>query len=283
MLFSNCKIRMRRFAIPSAIGLATILTGCRPELPAAEQAKPEITVAAAANLTDVLARIGPRFEAETGIHPVFSFASTAQLALQIENSAPFDVFLAADARHVEELDRKGFLTAGTRAVYARGVLALWIPGGSGTGVNRIEDLASPAIHTIAIANPELAPYGQAAVDSLRRSGIWRNVEAKVVYAENISMAKQYGTSKNADAVFTAYSLVLHESGKAIRVDEALHQPIDQELGVVRASQHQAEALKFAAYLLSGGGKATLASFGYQTEFPAPAADHLSSDQVRSSP
>ena len=158
-----------RCSILAAIGLAMILVGCRPQAPTGDGATPQITVGAAANLTDVFGRIGPEFEKATGIHPVMSFASTAQLALQIENSAPFDVFLAADAQHVEELDRKGLLTAGTKAVYARGVLALWMPGGDATGVNRIEDLAKPSVHTIAIAKPELAPYGQAAVESLQKA------------------------------------------------------------------------------------------------------------------
>ena len=87
------------------------------------------------------------------------------------------------------------------------------------------------MRVIAVANPKLAPYGAAAVETLQHAGIWDQVKAKIVYAENISMAKQYGTSKNADAVFTAYSLVLKEAGKVIQVDEALHQPIVQKLGV----------------------------------------------------
>jgi len=267
---------MKQVAIFPALGLTLILAACRPQPPVSREERTEITVAAAANLTDVFAKLGPQFEAESGIHPVLSFASTAQLARQIENSAPYDVFLAADAQHVEELDQRGFLSAGTKAVYARGVLALWIPEGGKAGVNRMEDLASPAVRTIAIAKPELAPYGQAAVDSLRRGGIWQSVESKVVYAENISMAKQYGTSKNADAVFTAYSLVLHEKGKVIRVDETLHQPLDQELGIVRASPRQAEARKFVAFLLNGSGKTTLASYGYQTELGSPAASRAAS-------
>src|SRR5438445_775659 len=212
--------------------LFLVLVGCGRD----GSSKPEVTVAAAANLTDVFQRIGPRFEAETGIHPVFSFASTAQLARQIESFAPFDVFAAADSEHVDQLDREGLLLAGSRAVYARGVLALWIPPRSAAArAVRIEDLAAPEARVIAIAKPELAPYGQAAVDSLQRLGIWQQVQPKIVFAENISMAKQYGAAGNADAVFTAYSLVLHESGKVIRVDESLHRPIDQELGIVAKS------------------------------------------------
>jgi molybdate transport system substrate-binding protein len=239
------------------------LTGCRSGQP---QAKPELTIAAAANLTDVFKHLGPRFEADTGIHPVFSFASTAQLTQQIENAAPFDVFAAADSAHVAELEQKGMLAAGSRAVYARGVLALWIPAGR-PAVERLQDLTRPDVHIIAVAKPELAPYGQATVDTLQKLGIWEQVKPKVVYAENISMARQYGQSKNADAVFTAYSLVLHEAGKVIQVDQALHKPIDQELGIVSKSNRQEAAKKFVAFLLTGAGKVILASYGYQP--PAP--------------
>ena len=85
---------------------------------------------------------------------------------------------------------------------------------------------------------------------------------KVVYAENINGAKQYGTSNNADAVFTAYSLVLKEGGKVIRVDESLHKPIDQELGIMAGAKHLDAARKFAAFLLAGKGREILAGFGY---------------------
>jgi len=226
-------------------------------------------VGAAANLTHVFDLLGPQFEAQTGIHPVFSFASTAQLARQIENSAPFDLFAAADSEHVAGLDAKGLLAPGSRAVYARGVLALWIPEGSKAVVNRIEDLESPSVRVIALAKPDLAPYGQAAVNSLQRLGIWEQVKPKVVYAENISVAMQYGKSKNADAVLTALSLVLHESGKIIRVDESLHQPINQELGIVAKSGNQDAAREFTAFLLAGAGRSILMENGYEPPSKSP--------------
>lgn len=253
---------MTPFLVTIFAGLAAVLAGCRQDLAAGGAAKPDLTVAAAANLTDVFQRIGPEFEAQTGIHPVFSFGSTAQLTQQIENSAPFDVFAAADSEHVAGLDRKGLLVPGSRMVYATGVLALWIPPESNAQVGRLEDLTSATVHTIAMAKPELAPYGQAAVESLQRLRIWDRVKPKVVYAENIRMAKQFGASRNADAVLTAYSLVLHEGGKVIRVEERLHQPIDQELGIIARSQHQEAARKFVAFLKSAAGRTIFSSFGY---------------------
>jgi molybdate transport system substrate-binding protein len=239
-----------------------VLTACGQASSRVPQA--QVTVAAAANLTSVFQSIGPRFEAATGIHPVFSFASTAQLTQQIENSAPFDVFTAADAKHVEELDRKGLLLPRSRAVYARGILALWIPPGSHASINGIEDLAKPELRFLAIAKPELAPYGEAAVEVLQHLNLWTEVQPRIVYAENINAAKQYGLSNNADAVFIAYSLVQREAGRVILVDDNLHQPIDQALGIVSATKHPQEALKFVDFLLSGEGKTILSRNGYRT-------------------
>lgn len=245
-----------------AIALAVVcglFSGCSRE-PAEHTS---LAVAAAANLTEVLTAAGASFEMKTGIHPLFSFASTAQLEQQIENSAPFDIFLAADAVHVKQLEQKRLLVAGSEAVYAIGVLALWIPPGSAAAVSRVEDLTSPSVRTIAIAKPELAPYGEAAVETLKAAAVWDQIQLKIVYAENISMARQYGDSGNADAVFTAYSLVLKESGKIIQVDQKLHRPIDQELGIMASSQHKAAARKFADFMLKGAGRDFLREYGYR--------------------
>jgi molybdate transport system substrate-binding protein len=244
--------------------LLAFAIGCsHASLPSSDASRPEITVAAAANLTEIFHEIGERFQARTGIHPVFSFGSTAQLTIQIENSAPFDVFASADAEHIEELSRKNLLVPGSQAVYATGVLALWVPTGSPAAVARLEDLISPAVKKIAVAKPELAPYGRAGVETLQSLGLWEKVQSKIVYAENINIAKQYGASNNAEAVFTAYSLVMRESGKVIVVDEKLHRPITQELAILASSSHVDAARKFVAFLLTGDGRTALENSGYR--------------------
>jgi molybdate transport system substrate-binding protein len=250
---------MRSRIIAPLIIVAFWATACQFAI----SAPAEITVAAAANLTEVAQALGTEFEAQTKIHAVFSMGSTAQLTTQIENSAPFDVFLSADAEHVDKLDHEGLLAPGSDAVYAVGVLALWIPPGSKAHITTLADLKGNDARVIAIANPKLAPYGAAAVETLQHTGIWDQVKAKIVYAENISMAKQYGLSKNADAVFTAYSLLLKETGNVIQVDERLHQPIVQKLGVMACSQHGESAQAFTRFVLSGGGRAVLARYGYK--------------------
>jgi len=224
--------------------------------------KQEITVAAAANLTDAFGEIAKQFEAASGIHVIHSFASTGDLTRQIENAAPFDVFAAADVRHVEELAAGGLITPGSRAVYARGRLVLWTSPDSPVQINRLEDLTKPAVRFIAIAKPETAPYGTAAVEALKKSGLWSAVQSKIVYAESINMAKQYTSTLNADACFTAYSLVLHSGGHAVFVDESLHTPIDQAMVVLKRSLKQHFALRYEKFVLGSEGRAILARFGY---------------------
>lgn len=222
----------------------------------------KLTVAAAANLTDVFAEVAAKFRAETGIEAVYSFGATANLTMQVEHAAPFDVFAAADVVHIDQLEKEGLLTPGTRAVYARGRLVLWQPGDARVRVARLEDLKNPEVKLVAIANPKLAPYGAAAVKTLKKAGLWAAVEPKVVYAENISAAKQFASTGNADVAFTAYSLVIKAGGTAIPIGEEMHAPIDQALGVVKASPNQGEAKRFEEFVLGPEGRAILGRYGY---------------------
>ncbi|HLX42465.1 MAG TPA: molybdate ABC transporter substrate-binding protein [Bryobacteraceae bacterium] len=238
---------------------ALMAASCRSNTGAAS---PRVVVAAAANLTDAAQLLGREFEAQTKIHAVFSFASTAQLASQIENGAPFDVFLAADATHVDQLDEKHLLTPGSSAVYAQGILALWVPSRTDV-IKKIEDLTHPDVQVIALAKPELAPYGEAAREALQQAGIWNAVQSKIVYAENVNGAKQYGVSRNADAALLPYSLVLKESGEVIQIPESQHRPIVQKLGIVAASPRLPEAQKFVDFVLHGGGQEIFQRNGYR--------------------
>jgi molybdate transport system substrate-binding protein len=245
---------MRRLLI-AGLALTASMSG--------QTAKREVTVAAAANLSEAFQRLGPPFEAATGIHPVFSFGSTAQLTAQIENGAPFDVFAAADVEHVRQLIEKHLIQPGAWAVYGTGILALWIPPNSTAQVSGPADLVQPSVKVIALAKPELAPYGLAARETLQKLGIWSKVEPKIVYADNINMARQYGSSGNADAVFTAYSLVMKEQGNVIPINDSLHAPIDQAMAILWASRNQAAGREFMNFLLAGKGRDILRESGYR--------------------
>jgi molybdate transport system substrate-binding protein len=230
--------------------------------PRAKESSAKLTVAAAANLMDVFGELGPAFHRKTGVDVVFSYGSTAQLATQIDNGAPFDVFAAADTAHVDALVATGKLLAGSRAVYALGQLALWIPAGEPSGIRELKDLGRTQIRFIAIAQPELAPYGQATVEVLQGADLWQTVQPKLVYGTSISMAKQFAASGSANAAFTAYSLVLHETGTVLKIDPHLYKPIEQAVGVVTASTHLDEAQQFRSFLLGAEGRAILANRGY---------------------
>jgi len=223
----------------------------------------EIVVAAAANLTDAFEELGRRFTSKTGVRVTFSFGATADLARQVENGAPFDLYAAADTSHVDELARKGLLTDGTRAVYARGRLVVWVPPGGGLQLERVEDLAGARVSKVALAKPDVAPYGRAAVEALRALNVWGQVEPKAVYAQSVAQAKQWAATGNADAAMLPRSLVREGEGKVIEVDGRLHAPIDQAMGVVRASKRQDAARRFIEFVMGEEGQAVLKSFGYE--------------------
>jgi molybdate transport system substrate-binding protein len=243
---------------PGVLCAAILLSSC--SAPRATNAK--LTVAAAANLMDVFGEVDRAFQAKTGVEVVFSYGSTAQLATQIENGAPFDLFAAADTEHVDSLVAAGKVIAVSRAIYALGQLALWIPEGETSGAGGLEVLAGPQIRFVAIAEPDLAPYGRATVEVLQGTGLWDRVQPKLVYGTSISMAKQFAASGSANAAFTAYSLVLHDKGTVLKIDPHLYHPIEQAMGIVAASAHAKQASQFWSFLLSAEGRTILANNGY---------------------
>jgi molybdate transport system substrate-binding protein len=254
---------MKRLPIICGLLVIALLdAGCKSGPPKTGPEPQSLTIAAAANLTDALADIGPRFTSKTGIRVVFSFGATADLAKQIENGAPFDVFAAADSEHVERLESKGLLTPGTRALYARGRLVMWLPPGSNLKAERIQDITAKPFERIAIAKPDVAPYGRATLESLRALGIWNQIESRVIYGQNVSQTKQYAATGNAEVAFIPLALVKPGEGSYLEISEDSHRPIDQALGIIKDSPKQAAARQFVDYLLSAEGQELLMKKGY---------------------
>ncbi|MDQ1728340.1 MAG: molybdate transport system substrate-binding protein [Pyrinomonadaceae bacterium] len=256
---------MKQRLIANLLLLLVLVAGsCRNGgTPQGESGSPDLIVAAASNLTDAFAEIGPRFTGKTGIRVVFSYGATADLAKQIENGAPFDVFAAADTEYVAALEQKGLLAAGTRATYARGRLVLWLPPGSKLSLTQLQDITAPQFERIAIPKPDVAPYGRAALESLQALGIWNAIEARVVYAQNVSQAKQYAATGNAEVAFIPVALVKINEGSYLEVSDELHRPIDQALGIMKDSTRPDAARQFAQFLLSDEGQDLLAKHGYR--------------------
>lgn len=209
-----------------------------------------LRVACAANLSTVLSTLARA----SGQNVQPAYGSTATLSVQIENGAPYDVFLAADRRHVEHLAERHQTTR--VFAYARGRLALYARAGMLTPA----ELSSPSVRFIAIAKPELAPYGRAALEALQAMGIWEAVQHRVVYTPDVGAVRALVDSGNADVGFTALSLVPPPARHA--VDPKLYRPIEQ-WGCVLASSKQAEAAgRFADFVLSPKGRGILREAGY---------------------
>lgn len=237
-------------------------SGCRPPNQAVDES--EIIVAAAGNLTDSFPEITQEFTRQTGIKVVLSFGSTADLAKQIENGAPFDVFAAADVAHVLNLEQKGLITSDTARRYARGSLVIWASDTTKFKLERLEDLTHENVERVAIAKPDVAPYGAAALETLRALNVWEKIEPKVVYGMNVSQVKQFVSSGNAEVGFLPLSLVQDDRGKYLEIDEKFHQPINQALGVVRASAKQGAARRFTEFVLGPEGQKILQNHGYRS-------------------
>jgi molybdate transport system substrate-binding protein len=221
----------------------------------------ELHVAAAANLSLMFADLARACEKSTGVKMTPSFGATAQLAQQIENGGPFDLFLAADAQHVDALVTRNLAAPDSRALYARGKLVIWAP--RRPDIRTIEDLGRAGVKAIAIAKPELAPYGQASIEALTAAQLWPAIEKKIVYAQNIQAVKQFADSSNVDAAFTALGLVKSLAGHYVEVAGKLHKPIDQAMCIVRTTQHLDQARRVESFLTGPEGRAIFERFGYE--------------------
>jgi len=236
----------------------------RPAEGSAAQARVELTVAAASDLTPAFQEIGALFEQQTGIRVVFNFGSTGQLAQQIERGAPFDVFFAANRSFIEDLNRDGLVIPETMEVYSQGRLTLWTRRDNPHRPERIEDLVAPVYARIAIPNPEHAPYGQAAKEALRRAGIWEAVEPRLVFGENVAQTLTLADTGNVDVALVALSLSVQSNGAWTLVPAELHpdHPLIQMAAAIQGTPREAEARQFIAFVRGPDGHAIMKKYGF---------------------
>jgi molybdate transport system substrate-binding protein len=234
-----------------------------------------LTVSAASDLTAAFGEIGREFAVETGQRVIFNFGSTGQLAQQISQGAPVDLFAAASLSYIDELERAGLVVPGTKQVFGRGRIVLWQRGDSPLVIERIADLARPEVRRVAIANPDHAPYGAAARAALRSAGVWEAVQPKLVLGENVRQALQYAETGNVDVAIVALSLSVPAAapadapGRFTLIPAELYPPLDQSLAVIRGAQAEAAARAFAAWVVSSRGQAILRKYGFTLD-PEPA-------------
>jgi molybdate transport system substrate-binding protein len=227
-----------------------------------------LTVAAAANVQFAFQEIGERFEAETGIPVSFVYGATGTLARQIENGAPYDVLAAADTASLAQLTTQDLVRADDQTVYARGRLALVANRASEFHGVTLDDLATSEGVRIAIANPDHAPYGRAARQTLVAVGLWETLEeeARVVRAGNVRQALQFVEIGDAPLGLVSLSIADVPGVSYALVPAYLHEPIDQAIGVTARSAQVGAARRFVAFVTGPEGKTILERYGYQTDF-----------------
>ena len=255
----------KRLAAQSAsiatFGILSILElGCGG--PSSEATDGPLLVAAASSLQEALPEAARAFEAEGGGPVALSFGSSGQLATQIENGAPFDLFIAADRAFVDRLAEGGAVDPRTARDYARGRLVLVSRSDLDEPIAALADLGRPDIRAVAIADPEFAPYGRAAREALEAAGLWESIASKVVRGRSVRQALQYAESGDADAALVAESLALASGLPSVPIDPSLHEPLDQRLAVTASSSRPEAAADFAAFLIDGSGRAILRRHGF---------------------
>jgi molybdate transport system substrate-binding protein len=227
----------------------------------------EIRVAAAADLEFAMKDVAAQFEKQTGTKVDVTYGSSGNFFSQLQNGAPFDLFFSADIGYPRTLEAAGLAEPGTVYEYAIGRIAIWTPADAKVDVVRLgwKTLLDARVQKIAIANPEHAPYGRAAVAALKKAGIYDQVKAKLVYGENISQAAQFVQSGNAQAGIVAMSLAVSpgmKEGKRWEIAVDMHPSIEQAAILLKTSRNKTSARAFLEFVKSEGGRATLSKYGF---------------------
>ena len=255
---------MVRMFLP--VRVVSALAGCMLGMTTFDADAEAITVAVASNFTVAMRELVQRFEAESGESVRVSSASTGKLYVQITNGAPFDVLLAADVERPRLLEASGHGVAGSRFTYAIGRLVLWSRDPGLTGADCRQRLENLDRQRLAIANPDTAPYGAAARETLMGLELWERVQPQLVVGENIAQTLQFVASGNASLGFIAGTQALDE-----RLPEATctwpvppeaHRAIEQQAILLRRAADNLLASAFVEFLRESAGRAIIEHNGY---------------------
>ena len=245
-----------------------LLTGCeRPEKAARELRS--LKIAAAADLRFALPAVKEAFEkSHAGTKLELTFGASGTLLAQIENGAPFDIFLSADQQYAQKLIDAGKTVSDQPFSYARGHLVMWVPNSSkldltGPGLKVLED---PSIQHVSIANPQHAPYGRAAIAAFKYFQLEETLKDKLVFGENVAQAAQFAQSGTAQVGLIAKSLAMSEemmkAGRFVDVPLDAYPPLIQAGVIIKSKGNYETAGEFETYLTSDEARADLAKFGF---------------------
>jgi molybdate transport system substrate-binding protein len=227
----------------------------------------DLSVAAAADLQFAFKDVASQFEKDSGHHVQVTFGSSGNFFAQIQNGAPFDLFFSADSDYPKKLEAAGLTEPGSFYSYAVGKIALWAPRASALDLNRgLKVLLDPSIKKIAIANPEHAPYGRAAVAALKHENLYDQVSNKFVIGENISQTATFVASGNADVGIIALSLALsptmQKDGKYVEIPAGDYPPLEQAAVILKSSKQKEIARQFITFLQSPATTGMMRQYGF---------------------
>src|SRR5262252_8335336 len=208
--------------------VASVVVICICEFCAAQS----ITVAAAADLQFAIQDVAAQFQKHTGKEVKLIYGSSGNFFQQLQNGAPFDMFFSANLDYLRQLESMGLTEPGSLYSYATGRVVLWVPKESKLELNSgLQALADPSVRKIAIANPQHAPYGQAAVAALQKEGLYDKVAGRLVLGENISQTASFVVSGAADAAIVALSLAvspnMKDKGRYVEIPAGDYPPLEQ--------------------------------------------------------
>jgi molybdate transport system substrate-binding protein len=260
---NNRNMNRRTINLKSFLVLLTILSGLSGRLCAAQ----EITVAAAADLQFVMQEVGARFQQESGKTVKLIYGSSGNFAQQLQNGAPFDMFFSANLDYPKQLETAGLTEPGTFYQYAIGKIVVWVPNESKLDVSSgLKALLDPSIKKIAIANPQHAPYGKAAVAAMQKENIYDQVKDKFVLGENISQTASFVASGSADIGIIALSLALSpnmkDKGRYTEVPAGDYPPIEQACVIMRSSKNKSAAEQFQKFIQTPTIKDLFQKYGF---------------------
>jgi molybdate transport system substrate-binding protein len=236
-----------------------------------------LRIAAASDLQFALPDLATQYEKQSGVKLAITYGSSGNFSAQIQNGAPFDLFLSADVSYPHNLVVAQLADVSSLEVYAVGHIVLWLPPDSPLDPSGgLKILLDPRIQKIAIANPDHAPYGRAAVAVLRDAGLYDQLKLKLVFGENISQAAQFVQSGSAQAGLLAHSLTFSpamKSGKFWTIPADKYAPVEQAAVLLTASSNKQAAMSFLAFLKTPAARAILGRYGFFLPPPAPATKH----------
>jgi molybdate transport system substrate-binding protein len=226
-----------------------------------------ITVAAAADLQFAMQEVAAGFQKETGKEVKLIYGSSGNFFQQIQNGAPFDMFFSANLDYAKKLESSGLTTPGSYYQYARGKIVVWVANDSKINIDSgLKSLLEPAVKKIAVANPQHAPYGQAAVAAMKNEGVYEKVKDKFVLGENISQAASFVVSGAVDVGVVALSLALSPNmknqGRYVEIPTTEYPPIEQACVILSSSKDKETAKQFLSYIKTTAVADTLNRYGF---------------------